>query len=170
MPKEEELNCSGCCPTDHSDVKHMNEMQNGHGDIKVKEIHVGQPQQNLDHTEHDGCPGGTEQFQHGPTAAVPWACPSLIHHGGRGDTDRRRSIVGSTLGAAGAGTSRLIPSTGRGVKATLACFMHAILLMVLAPIVSFAIFDLGLVAVNCSTTGPLSHPSRSVLLSLFLLV
>ena len=44
---------------------------------------------------------------------------------------------------------------------TLTGFMHAELLMVLAPVVGLVILDFGLVVFNKVSTKPLSHPSRS---------
>ena len=49
---------------------------------------------------------------------------------------------------------------GRIRHATLTGFMHAELLMVLAPVIGLAILDFGLVVFNKVSTRPLSHPSR----------
>ena len=47
-------------------------------------------------------------------------------------------------------------------QTTLAGFMHAELLVVLAPAVSFTILDLGLVVFHKASARPSSHPCRSV--------
>ena len=100
---------------------------------------------------------------------MPWVSSSLIHHGGSGDPDGWRGVAGSTLvGAVGIRAGRLISSLREGwiEKATLTCLVHTELLKILAPVVSFAILDFGLVVFNKISSRPLSHPSGCFSLSL----
>ena len=100
---------------------------------------------------------------------MPWASPSLNHHGSNGDPDGWRGVAGSTLvGAVGIRAGRLISSLREGwiEKATLTCLVHTELLKILAPVVSFAIADFGLVVFNKSSSRPLIHPNECFSLSL----